>query len=331
VGADRAAVGVIPGIVASSSATAAGPGFTEDFSGYSTGATITDDTAGTNYAFGSGFPGPDGDSGPSNPSDKFAVNTGKLVESGGWGYSGPVPSGNKFFWRVHTVPGREAADQYFAFRCKLGAFDTVGSAASGDAFDAWLGYQNQWKLYALQIIRRGGGSETKGAQIYLKHKVPFGAASSPGFAGNGGTAGNVANDGIYYYVKTEAATGPVSNRDTFAPTYAGAGLSNMADNGTSYDFVLTKEDAGSGDVRIQAWRDSTLVASWLDDGDRSASPATVDLTTKESLNFNRTSGDFASTAGYDVNNYFPITQTGRVGWRSDNLPVYVDNIDFHPL
>lgn len=314
---------MIAGITASSGATT-GPTlvFSDDFSSYSTGATVTDDTT---YAFGSGFPGPDGDSGPSNPSAIWAANTGKIVESSGWGYSGTVPSTNKFFWRIHTTPATATADQQFNFRCKFGAFASVSPTENGDAFDVWLGYQNQWKLYALQLFRRGGTGETKGAQLYLKHKVPFGHTST--FGGTGGTAGNVANDGIYYYIKTEASVGPTGNRDTFSPTYSAASLSNMADNGTSYDFTITKEDIGSGDVRIQCWRDSVLVASWVDDGDRSGTPYTVDDPTPQSLNYNRTQGHFASTAGYDVNNYYPITQTGRVGWRSDNLPVYVDNCE----
>jgi hypothetical protein len=300
--------------------------FDDDFSSYGTGATVTDDTT---YAFGSGFPGPDGDSGVSNPSSIWAANTGKIVESSGWGYSGLVPSGNKFFWRIHTTPAMAATDQSFAFRCKFGAFASVSPTEKGDACDAWLGYQNQWKTYIVQVIRRGGAGETKGAQLYLKHKVPFGHTNT--FGGSGGTAGNVANDGIYYYVKTEASTGPASNRDTYSPTYSAASLSNMADDGTAYDFLLTKEDIGSGDVRVQCWRDSTLVASWVDDGDRCATPATVDDPTPESLNYNRTNGHFSGTAGYDVNNYFPITQSGRVGWRCDNLPVYVDNVELREL
>lgn len=297
----------------------------QTFNSDAAGSTITDDTT---YAFGSGFPGPDGDSGSSNPSDTWAANTGGIVEASGWAYTGTVPSTNKFFWRLHTREHLQAADQSFSFRCKFGAFASVGSADPGDACDVWLGYQDQWKLYAVQLIRRGGGSESKGARIYLKHKVPFGHTST--FGGAGGTAGNVANDGIYYYVKTEAATGPTGNRGTYSPTYSAASLSNMADDGTVYDFVLTKEDIGSGDVRIQCWRDGTLVASWLDDGERCATPFTVD-STEESLNTNRAAGDFSSTAGYDVDNYYPITQRGRVGWRSDNLPVYVDNVEFREL
>jgi hypothetical protein len=289
----------------------------DSMASYASGATVTDSSF---YTSGT-FPF-NGTSSGSNPSSIWECGTGGLYADHGWGWSNlPTFVGTTNHFRC-TTRSFDVKHQMVTWTYKSAAYGVGGYSVTGtEAIDVWLRYITQFNLYALQFDRTDG-------RIYLKRKVPADAS----YVTAGGAGGLIANNGIYYIVKTDNQQ-PVFGVDSPYATWVGQSLSPPQHNATSttgaqYEMAATIDTIGwSGGlplVQVQLWRDGILVASWTDSNlGIDANSATLAAAV--------TAGYFTGTAGYQPTWYTPIDSHGGSGWRADNIQVWVKDFKLWDL
>ncbi len=247
---------------------------------------------------------------PSNPSALWEGDSGTLFRQSDWGYSGrPIDWESKYFYRFNTR-SFAIGDATISWTYRSAPFGQEGYAVEGaDAVDVWLRYQTQYNLYVLQFDRTNDC-------VQAKRKVPAQGWSGP--------SNQIANQGVYYSLPTDAAQ-PIFGAGAYCVSWAG--VSNLLpasertkprfpalahDSATPYDFQARVQNVGTN-VRIQLWRAGVLVYSATDDG-RSGISANGET---QGTHIDR--GYYNSVIGWQPAWGRPITVPGASGFRADNV------------
>jgi len=264
----------------------------------------------------------------SNPSLVWEGDSGWFYWMHGWGYSGrPLDWQNPWFFRFNL---RRFDLQDVAIRWSYRSADFPEDRHDSKqwgvtpAVALWVRKQSQFWTYAVKFDRIDAAPEARGNdRVNVQVKIPARGWKGPQWL--------VSNSGVYYNLPTDASQ-PLIGRGRLWATWnelkgalpAGEshkpGFPSLARDGdTEYQFAVRVKNLSDGRVQIQLLRSGALVYSVTDSG--RSGVAMDGKTFAQHL-----AAGYYQIPGWEAKWSRPITAPGSVGFRSDNLQFWLDDL-----